>query len=162
MSHVTLPRHTMRITSFALPFLFVAITACSSDTPDASKKPLGEFSANQGGNAPLRELPPGLNAVAAARLDSGNVAFRVKQYDVALRYYRGAAEAVPNHAAPWYGMYMVAQATKNTALADSALKAVAIRNGGGELLDTASVKNHKSSDAAGGLPPDHPAVQPPR
>lgn len=154
--------HSMRFVSLLLPILLVSITACGSDTPDASKKPLGEFSPSQGSAGPMRELPPGLNAVAAARLDSGNVAFRVKQYDVALGFYRGAADAVPNHAAPWYGIYMVAQATKNTALADSALKAVAIRNGGGELLDTASVKNHKSGEAAGVLPLDHPAVQPPR
>ncbi len=158
---MTLPLHTMRRSILAFPILLVSITACGSDASDAAKKPLGEFSASQGGGGPMRELPPGLNAVAAARLDSGNVAFRVKQYDVALGYYRGAADAVPNHAAPWYGIYMVAQATKNTALADSALKAVAIRNGGGELLDTASVKNHKGGEAAGALPLDHPAVKPP-
>jgi hypothetical protein len=152
----------MRFVSFVLPILLVSITACGSDAPDASKRPLGEFSPSQGSGGPLRELPPGVNAAAAARLDSGNVAFRVKQYDVALGFYRGAADAVPNHAAPWYGIYMVAQATKNTALADSALKAVAIRNGGGELLDTASVKNHKGGEAAGVLPLDHPAMTPPR
>ena len=159
---MTFPLHSMRFVSLALPILLVSITACGSDTPDASKKPLGEFSATQGSAGPMRELPPGLTAVAAARLDSGNVAFRVKQYDVALGYYRGAAVDVPNHAAPWYGIYMVAQATKNTVLADSALKAVALRNGGGELLDTASAKNHKGGEAAGALPLDHPAVKPPR
>ena len=135
-------------------------TACTS-SDDAAKTPLAEFSAGQE-SAPMRELPAGLTAVAAARLDSGNVAFRVKQYDVALGYYRGAAESVPNHAAPWYGILMVAQATKNAALAESAMKAVAARNGGGELLDTASVKNHKGAEAAGVLPIDHPAIKPPR
>jgi len=147
-------RRTMVIGS-----VLCATTACSSSA-DTAKTPLAEFSAGQG-SAPMRELPAGLTAVAAARLDSGNVAFRVKQYDVALGYYRGAAESVPNHAAPWYGILMVAQATKNTALADSAMKAVAMRNGGGELLDTASVKNHKGGVAAGVLPLDHPTVKPP-
>ncbi len=136
-------------------------TACST-SDDAGKTPLAEFGASQTGGAPMRELPPGLNAVAAARLDSGNVAFRVKQFDVALGYYRGAAESVPNHAAPWYGILMVAQATRNMALADSAMKAVAARNGGGELLDTNSVMNHKGGEAAGVLPPEHPGTKAPR
>jgi hypothetical protein len=88
-------------------------------------------------------LPPGLNASAAARLDSGNVAFRMQQYAQALQYYRAASGDVPNHPAPWYGILMVAQATGNTALADSATRAVSSRSGGGDLLDTNMAVAHK-------------------
>jgi hypothetical protein len=73
-----------------------------------------------GGGAPL----PGLTAAARAALDSGNTAYRAKDFALALRHYREAARAAPAHASPWFGIFMVAQATQNTALADSARREV--------------------------------------
>lgn len=126
--------------------------ACSS--PDVPKTPLGGSSSlMRGASDPL---PPGLNASAAARLDSGNVAFRLKQYDQAMHYYRAAATDVPDHPAPWYGIYMVAEAQGNRALADSATRAVAVRSGGGELLDTGMVKAHGGADGPPAVAPAHP------
>jgi hypothetical protein len=57
-------------------------------------------------------------------LDSGNAAYRAKNFDLALRHYRDAARAAPTHASPWFGIFLVAQATQNSALADSARKEV--------------------------------------
>jgi hypothetical protein len=142
-------------------FVSVSVSACGANGTDSPKRPLGDASvAGAGANAPSDALPPGLTAIAAARLDSGNVAFRARQYEQALHFYRVAATDVPNHPAPWYGVYMVAQAMKNTALADSATKAVAARSGGGELLQSGMADNHKGADNPSGLPPDHPSVKP--
>lgn len=80
---------------------------------------------------------------SAALLDSGNVAFRLKQYPVAQAYYEKAAAEVPDQAAPWYGVYMVAQAIKNPSLADSAMKMVSTRAGGGDLMGSPMGKAHE-------------------
>lgn len=80
------------------------------------------------GHVPIASgLPTGLEPLTQALLDSGNAAFRHKNYDAALAFYGKARDAQPEHAAPWFGTYMVAQATKNTALADSALRMVRAR-----------------------------------
>ncbi|MBL0170935.1 MAG: hypothetical protein IPP90_09420 [Gemmatimonadaceae bacterium] len=134
----------------------VTLLAVACSAPDVPKTPLG--AADGGAFVPgaTNQLPPGLTASAAARLDSGNIAFRLKQYDQAMRFYEAAAKDVPDHAAPWYGIYMVGQATGNTALADSATRAVAKRSGGGDLLDTGLVKAHGGPDKAPALPKKHP------
>lgn len=67
---------------------------------------------------------PALSAAGQAFVDSGNTAFRVKDYKGALAYYKKATEADPSHAAPWFGAYMVGQATNDKALADSAIAEV--------------------------------------
>jgi hypothetical protein len=98
--------------------------------------------------APEKALPPGLTPLAAAQLDSGNVAFRAQRYDEALKFYRAASNTVPEHASPWYGIYMVAQATGNQGLADSASRAVSRRDTGGELQDTGVAKAHRTDPGA--------------
>lgn len=70
-----------------------------------------------------------LGPAAKAALDSGNVLFRKKAYDQALAQYRAAAELAPQHSAPLFGIYMVARATNNKAMADSALDGIRRRNG---------------------------------
>jgi hypothetical protein len=74
---------------------------------------------------------PGLSVAARASLDSANAAYRAKNFDLALRHYRAAARTAPTHASPWFGILMVAQATNNSALADSARKEVQKRTGAG-------------------------------
>ncbi len=88
----------------------------------------------------LTSLPPGhvpiapstsessLGVAAQALLDSGNAAFRLKEYSKSLEYYAMAANAAPKHAAPWFGTYMVGQAMGDKALADSALRMVRERS----------------------------------
>jgi hypothetical protein len=126
------------------------LSACSAENvpPNTAKQPLATPAAASG---------PVLPSAAASHLDSGNVAFRGKAYDDALRHYRAAADAAPEHAAPWYGVFMVGEATKNKSLADSATAMVAQRSGGGGLADTAMAKAHSGTGAMpGALPPDHP------
>lgn len=109
-------------------------------------------SGSPGVAASAKTLPPGLTPLAAAQLDSGNVAFRAQRYDEALAYYRAATIAVPQHASPWYGIYMVAQATGNQGLADSASRAVRRRDTGGELQDTGVAKAHGAETGTGHPP----------
>lgn len=71
-----------------------------------------------------------LPAAASQMLDSGNAAFRAKSFDLAQRYYESAAKLAPKHGAPWFGIFMVAEATENKVLADSAKAEVAKRTGG--------------------------------
>jgi hypothetical protein len=66
---------------------------------------------------------------AKAALDSGNALFRRKDYVRALAEYRHASELAPQHSAPLFGIYMVAGATNNKPLADSALAGIRVRNG---------------------------------
>src|ERR1039457_3564466 len=55
-----------------------------------------------------------------AKADSGNAAKRNEDYARALADYRRASELAPQHSAPLFGIQMVAAATNNKALADSA------------------------------------------
>jgi tetratricopeptide (TPR) repeat protein len=63
-------------------------------------------------------LPPG----AVAQLDSGNAAYRARDYDAALRYYQAATREEPRAAAAWFGVYMAHTALGNDAAADSAMR----------------------------------------
>ena len=57
--------------------------------------------------------------------------------------YRLASSLAPKHAAPWIGISMVAQATGNKALGDSALAAISERGGAPSMMQ------HPSIDSAG-------------
>ncbi len=150
----------------SVTFVFALSVACEGRGADASKKPLSAMQigaaagpADASAGPPADQLPPGLTAVAAARLDSGNVAFRARQYAQALAYYRAAARDVPEHPAPWYGVFMVASATNNQPLVDSATQAIASRQGGGDLLNNGMADNHQGGSTPSGLPADHPKVK---
>lgn len=97
------------------------VLACGGD--DGPRTPLDQIQAQAGslpsGHPPLEGSAP-LSSAARSSLDSGNAAFRAKDYERALQFYRDAARAEPAHASPWFGVFMVAQATGNTALRDSA------------------------------------------
>lgn len=66
---------------------------------------------------------------ARAALDSGNALFRKKAYAEALAQYRSASSLAPQHSAPLFGIYMVARATNNPVMADSALAGIRLRAG---------------------------------
>ena len=70
-----------------------------------------------------------LGPAAKAALDRGNAHFRKHEYAAALVEYRAASALAPQHAAPLYGISMVARATNDTALDDSALKEIRLRSG---------------------------------
>ena len=113
-------RHCTRIVLVAC-----AIVACSTkDEPP--KVPLGQITDTARAREQAHAL---LGPAAKAALDSGNVLFRKKAYTEALAQYRAAAELAPQHSAPLFGIYMVARATNNKAMADSALDGIRRRNG---------------------------------
>ena len=99
--------------------------ACSRDQPP--KVPLGRAAADSVRAEQRAHALLGPKAKAA--LDSGNVLFRKKAYNDALVQYRAAAELAPQHAAPLFGIYMVARATNNKGMADSVLAEIRRRNG---------------------------------
>ena len=102
-----------------------ALVACSDVNP-APKIPLGRR-AEHAAAAAVAAVP--INANALVALDSGNALFRRKAYAAALVQYRVAAQRAPEHAAPLFGVYMVARATNDTRLADSALAGIKARAG---------------------------------
>ena len=77
-----------------------------------------------------RELAPELRA----QLDSGNAAFKEKDWERAIRHYREVVRRDPSIAAGWFGVYMVEQARGNAAAADSALEQAQKLQPGASLL----------------------------
>jgi hypothetical protein len=105
--------------------------------------------------ASTNSAEPALPAAAIAALDAGNVAYRAKEFDAALAKYREAALAAPQHAAPWFGIYMVANDVKNVALADSAMARVKSLSADPAALDAhVEVSNAKTN----GVPSGHPST----
>ena len=115
--------------------LATALAACSG-ADRAPKIPLGQSRPVPGQSLSTSSAPgpatpaaAAINASARPALDSGNALFRNKNFPGALAQYRLAAERAPEHAAPLFGIYMVAQATGNARLADSALAGIQSRTG---------------------------------
>jgi hypothetical protein len=73
------------------------------------------------------DTSPELPADARVSLDSGNALYRAKRYADALVQYRLTARRAPGDPTAYYGIYMVAEATKNRALADTASAALTAR-----------------------------------
>jgi hypothetical protein len=69
-----------------------------------------------------------------AQLDSGNAAFREKDWERALRHYREVTRLDAETTAGWFGVYMVEQARGNAAAADSALEKAQSLQPGATLL----------------------------
>ena len=95
---------------------------------EAPKVPLGQVSTADSARA-MTAAHAIIGPAAKAALDSGNALYRRKAYAAALAQYRAASTLAPAHAAPFFGMYMVARATSNTRMADSALAGIRQRNG---------------------------------
>jgi hypothetical protein len=115
--------------SFAYRCALVAAAgsiACSRG--DAPKIPLGLATSADSARA-VAAAHAILGPAAKAALDSANVLYRRKSYADALVQYRAASALAPQHAAPFFGIYMVARATHNAAMADSALADIRLRNG---------------------------------
>ena len=122
-----LPNET-RLSAGATHLLLAAVLAISAcQSKSAEKVPLGQAidtGAALPSGHPALSSAGDLTPAARVALDSGNIAFKARNYPEALRLYRAAADAAPAHAAPWFGVYMVAKATSNAALSDSAMKEV--------------------------------------
>lgn len=122
-----MPTLSRASTCLTVALLSVSVACNKGEAPKTT-------SLSQGAAAPGGELPTGhpdisatpnpIPAAGKVYLDSGNVAFRAKQFDVARKYYEKAASLAPDHGAPWFGIYMVGEATKDKKLADRALAEV--------------------------------------
>jgi hypothetical protein len=134
-------------------------TAACTKTPDAStaKTPLASGPSMMGAGEPQAGGPNAVPVAARAALDSGNMAFKAKRYDIALAMYREAASKAPGHPAPLYGIYMAADKQGNKALADSAMAQVQANAKDSQLGDSAIAKMHEQ---AGQLPMGHPQLTP--
>lgn len=72
--------------------------------------------------ADVKEARAEISPELAAHLDSGNAAYKAKDYARAREHYRAVTRIDENAAAGWFGIYMVEQAQGNAAAADSALE----------------------------------------
>jgi len=70
----------------------------------------------------IREARDDLPPAARAQLDSGNLAYRAGELDAARRHYRAVIAIDDEHAAPWFGLFMVERAAGDTAAATQALR----------------------------------------
>lgn len=110
-----------------LVFAGGAVLACSGGQ-DAPKIPLAKTAGTDSSGQEIAAHAL-LGPAARAALDSGNALFRKKAYAAALAQYQSAASLAPQHSAPLFGVYMVARATNNVAMADSALAGIRLRSG---------------------------------
>jgi len=122
-------------TPFALCAAAITLVACSRQASQP-KIPLGQAPPPAASHQVADPLPP----TARGALDKGNQSFRAGQYEAALAAYREAAKAAPSEAAPYFGVLMVAQKLGNKALADSASKAIAARDGEQQMLTDSAMR----------------------
>lgn len=115
----------------------IGLLACTKGTA-SPRVPLAQ--AEGAVAAPAAGQAPQIPSAARAGLDSGNAAFRGGRYDAALAAYRAAAAADPDNAAPYFGIYMVAQKLGNKGLADSANEAIRTRSAGSPMLSDSTMR----------------------
>ena len=117
----------------------IVVWACTGS--DAPKIPL---SAKNAPPAPANESPAsGLTGDAKIALDSANLLFRAHSYDMALAQYRRSAELAPNEITPLLGILMVADITKNSALANETMPR--LRKLDPSMSDSASISSHSKA-----------------
>lgn len=139
----------MNMNKSVLRFCIVAgvTTICGCKGSDAPKVPLG--SAPPPAADASQPLVP-VSGEARVALDSGNVLFRAKAYDLALAQYSRSADLAPTQVAPLLGILMVADITKDTKLAEATLPR--IRKLDPTMADSSTVNSHSK------LMQSHPKV----
>jgi Tfp pilus assembly protein PilF len=103
-----------------LSVVIVGLVACGAPSSDR-QAPLDARPGAAAGVATAAHPAKVVSAEAKAALDAGNAAFRAKDYAAALTAFEKARTLAPDNAAPWFGIYMVAQARKDNKAADAAL-----------------------------------------
>jgi len=98
----------------AFPLAVVTVAALLSCRPDDQRT--DTLDAERAMQA-RENMPPEV----VASLDSGTVAFRRGEHEVALAHYRRATELAPEVAAGWFGVYMAEHALGNVEAAQEAL-----------------------------------------
>jgi hypothetical protein len=129
--------NSMAVSRFALR-LAAAMSIVGCGGTDAPKTPLGEARSGTAGADERAILPIGGEAKLA--LDSGNLLFRAKAYDQAVAQYRRSSNLAPTEVAPLLGILMVADATKDSKLADATL--ARIRKLNPALADSSAAISH--------------------
>jgi hypothetical protein len=122
--------------------VLAAVALACTQTAEGDKVPLAKQAA--------AEAAAALSAETQGALDSGNVLFRKKDYRAALAQYQLASRRSPEHAAPWFGIYMVARAVNDSSLAETSLAEIRRRNAAPphDLTDSAFAKAHRGLKGA--------------
>ena len=102
----------MRTLTFAL-VLLLGLSACRRPEDQTTE------SIDREDVRAARTDPP---RVLVVQLDSGNAAYKVKDWERALRHYRRVTEMDDEMTAGWFGIYMTEMARGNGPAADSALR----------------------------------------
>ena len=118
-----------RVSMAALVMVATTLMACGEKMDSDDRVQPGTGSQAAGGAAgavaaPATQLTPETQQA----IDAGNAAYRAKDYALALTEFEKAASLSPELPAPWFGIYMVAQARKDTKAADVALAEIRKRN----------------------------------
>jgi Flp pilus assembly protein TadD len=111
----------------ALAGLVVFIACNRSDLPD--DQATGTIDSAAWSQA--RDLPAGVREA----LDSGNAAFRARDYEAAREQYLRAVELGPEESSAWFGLSMVERQLGNAAAADSAMQRVQQLTPGASLIE---------------------------
>lgn len=129
----------------------LAAAACRG--PEAKKQPLGAGPMTGDPAAEAANPHRALSPEAKAALDSGNALFRAKNFPLALAQYRLAAKLAPEHAAPFFGIYMVAKKLNDQKLADSAMVQVNAHADNAAPMFNDSLMKKAHTDAKAAPPP---------
>lgn len=111
------------VTRFTLPVLAAALMlGCYGADEKAAMVPLGQ--AGTAGTSPDGAPVPTITGEAKLALDSANLLFRAKSYDLALAQYRRSSQLAPAEVAPLLGVLMVAEVKKDSKLVESTLSRI--------------------------------------
>ena len=102
----------MRTSALAL-VLLLALSACGRPD-DQTTESIDSTDVREARTEPPRAL--------VAQLDSGNTAYKAKDWERALRHYRAVTQMDEDMPAGWFGIYMTEMARGNAPAADSALR----------------------------------------
>src|SRR5690606_18019454 len=138
-----LSRHGSTEREIGMKGLIIACTAslvlcgCRNDARPADDQTTGSIDSAAWEQA--RTLPAGV----AEALDSGNAAFRNREYAAARAHYLRAVQLGPDQSAAWFGLSMVERQLGNIPAADSAMDRVRALAPGASLVhpDTAATRD---------------------
>lgn len=130
------------MTTRAMAALSAALMLTACDRPDDQRT---ETITDRDVLEARQQLGP---AVSAA-LDSGNVAYRERDYQRALRHYQQVVDLNQEVAAGWFGIYMAQLALGNADAAEAAMAQARIHAPGASLMHP---------DPEMDIPADHPAL----
>jgi hypothetical protein len=112
MSHSAVIRPTLAMLTVML------LLGCNRGDSEAPRVPLGQAAADEDRGGPT------ITGEAKVALDSANILFRARAYDLALAEYRRSAQLAPMDVTPLLGVLMVAEATNDSALAERTMERV--------------------------------------